>query len=318
MSNRSLVTSLKKFWRSPWGRTSQTILSLAVLFFFARMVDWSAVWSDVQLLTWPWVCLIGALALLRNLWLGLRFQLLVSPFARLPLGQLVEQYFIAGMFNMLLPSAFGGEGVRGVLVARAGVPASETVFLILLERLLGLASLLCLSAVSALWFPPAAQWLGWWLWAVVVAGVVGLWGVFFTRIPVPTFGFQILQRVTDIITQLRAHRWQMLGVFGLSLVLQINSVSISIIIGTALGLPVPLAAYFALVPLVWVAMMVPGAPGGVGLREGAFTLLFTTLPLLAIPAESSMALSLLTYASLLFNALVGGAVFLWAANRKHS
>ena len=78
------------------------------------------------------------------------------------------------------------------------------------------------------------------------------------------------------------------------------------IVASALGLSVSLMAFFLIVPIAIVVMMIPVSINGIGVREGLFVLL---LGVHGVPQAESLAYAWIIYALLLLQGLIGGVVF---------
>ena len=74
----------------------------------------------------------------------------------------------------------------------------------------------------------------------------------------------------------------------------------------ALGIKVPLAAYFFIVPVVDIISTLPLSISGLGLREGGYVFMFK---LLGIEAAKGFACGLLVLAVVLISGLMGAIVY---------
>jgi len=97
------------------------------------------------------------------------------------------------------------------------------------------------------------------------------------------------------------------GVFGISifltLVLQVLFLMVVWIVGQAFGVNAPFETYLLLVPLTAIAAALPGAPpGGWGVGEGAFILLFGFA---GVPPEQALAMSVISRMSVVALSLLG-------------
>jgi uncharacterized membrane protein YbhN (UPF0104 family) len=92
----------------------------------------------------------------------------------------------------------------------------------------------------------------------------------------------------------------------LSFLLQANVVLYHWIVANALGVSVSLTAFFLIVPIAIVVMMIPVSINGIGVREGLFVLL---LSVHGVPQAEGLAYAWVIYALLLLQGLIGGVVF---------
>ena len=94
---------------------------------------------------------------------------------------------------------------------------------------------------------------------------------------------------------------------GWSLLVQAGGAIAVGLMARALGVSLPLAVWFAVVPLVALAMVLPISISGVGVREGGLALLLAPL---GVPAEQAVAIGLLWFLSTIFAGVIGGVLFL--------
>jgi len=94
--------------------------------------------------------------------------------------------------------------------------------------------------------------------------------------------------------------------FGVSLIYQFAGIVSPFLIALTLDLNVPFSFFLAVMPVIWVIMMVPISIAGLGVREGAFILFFVQQ---GVTTESALLLSLLFLGLSLVLALVGGIIY---------
>ena len=83
--------------------------------------------------------------------MALRWQLLLeAKHVSVPLGWLTRTYFVALFAGQFLPAAIGGDAVRVVELGRRTGDAPEAVASVLIDRLVGLVSLVVLAIVAVL------------------------------------------------------------------------------------------------------------------------------------------------------------------------
>lgn len=246
----------------------------------------------------PGLLFLVPLFSLARIWISaLRFHVLLSPMHSIDRVALARQYFVAAYANNFLPTAVGGDALRIAMLRRERVPGRLALSLVLVERFVGVAVLAALSVAGAILVELPAPILG-----IIIALALGIGACVFAlwrQLRVPAQG----RRSRLIPRNLQLDGGTLGLVFAWSLVLQLCSVGLSWVVGMALGVVLPFGAYLALVPLVWVLTMLPLTVGGVGLREAGFVYLFGTL---GVGSELSLAISLGTYAGLLFSGIFGG------------
>jgi hypothetical protein len=92
----------------------------------------------------------------------------------------------------------------------------------------------------------------------------------------------------------------------LSVVLQINVVTMYYALGRALEFPLAFREYFVIVPLALFVMLVPVSINAIGVREGIFVLLLAAF---GIGAAEAIALAWLEYGIVLLYGIFGGVVY---------
>lgn len=247
--------------------------------------------------------------------------LLASHGTRVSLGYLFTSNMVAVFFNNLLPSTVGGDGVRAYDSWRAGAGKAVALTVILVDRVSGLLALLLFVGAALLFWPlvdigalpiPAA--------AIGLIGAVVL-VVAMVLLAAPTLIHAILRRVKhpfvrrfsdaaeragSALTLLASSRRTLAKVLGLSLLLQTNVVIHYYIAAQALQLGVPLISFFLVVPLGVIVTMLPVTINGLGLREGAFTMLLAPF---GVTRPEAVAFAWLIYGFILLQGVLGGLVY---------
>lgn len=272
--------------------------------------------------------LLGAavlLVLLDRALMAWRWSVLLRSLDRTVLpsfGTILRIFFVSTFVGSFLPASIGGDAVRAFSLSRHRVGAGDAVASVLLDRMLGVLSLLLLGLVGLVLVGDAAP-TGAIRLAVAVTGLgclVGTvlvfssraerWGAAWCeRLP---FG-RIRALAAETITALRryaAHRAALLVVLAASTGVQLLRVVQAYLIGTALGMTQPIPHYVALVPLVLLVMLLPVTVNGIGTSQAAFILLFRPL---GTPDAEAFALSVLFVALGLVGNLPGA--FLYASRR---
>lgn len=214
-------------------------------------------------------------------------------------------------FNTVLPGGAGGDIARAVLVAKDTDKKAAVVGTVLLDRLIGLGTLLVIGLATA-----SLQWgrsefrqpilaLG----VMVGAGAVGAL-VYLS----PLINREWLRRkwpaianVDEVLTLVK--RRPMLMALGVLLSVAGQTLAIFAYYGLAQGLHftgVTPAQCFALVPIYAVVNALPISFGGLGVGEAAAVYLFG---LMAMAPEQAAALALLYRACVIAVSLPGGVIF---------
>lgn len=244
---------------------------------------------------------------------AVRWALVLGPAAP-PVTFLCRVYFIGWFFSLFLPTSVGGDAARAVALSRGGAPAGEGVASILLERILGVLALIAYFVVGAVVATPGAQGLlshmrlripGWGVFVAIIVGVAAVaCGAHVTRrVRALT---PLLDAAGRLWREFRGSPSRMLRAVGVSLLVQALYILSWYQLGMALGLALPLRDLLLCVPLVSLAAMLPVTLSGLGVREGAWSLLLTPL---GIASANAVAFSLSYYVAGVAVGLVGGLLF---------
>jgi len=280
--------ALEAVWRA-LGRADPWLLALAFAMFFL----------GYGITAWRWRILLAAQGV------------------QAPLGYLVRSFMVAIFFNNFLPSTIGGDAVRVYDSWRAGGGKARAVAVVFTDRLFGMSALLLLAALALWWAPPAVAGLAGLrgFLALALLGVGGLLVAFFRGLGLPWLerwrrhpgpAGRVLDRLAEAVAAFRGRRDVVAKALGLSLLLQANVILHYLLIGWALHLPVPWPAYFLIVPIAILTMMLPVSINGIGVREGVFVFL---LGLYGVARPEALALAWIAFGFVLAQGVLGGVVY---------
>jgi hypothetical protein len=315
------MQSILSLWHNPTVRwLLRLIIAVSLLALLAVGVDWQATWQLLQH-TNLWLFLVGFLLLCsRNVIGAWRWRVLLQSRGYMPaFGALVHHYFVGTFFNLVLPTAVGGDVVRGYALHRCGTPPAVAASSILIERTLGVAALLA-TALGALLagghlFLDASVYLLVLGLSMACAGLMAgmFWQTRITR-PLPAWFpgslRPLLENVGQLIADIRTYGRDLHVLGGsllISLLLQLVSIFWYYVLALAVGATTPLLYYLIFIPLVAIASMLPVSISGIGVREGTFVVL---LGLVGMPAVTAVAISALIFLQTILQGLVGGVLLI--------
>lgn len=236
------------------------------------------------------------------------------PFSRLFIVSMKALYF-----NMVLPTAMGGDVIRGYALYKNANNRSAGVASVLVDRMVGMTAMVGIALFSVLWggrylegTPYTLPILGFAaLYFFVLCLLVTSWLKRIARfalqaLPLKNFSEKIMS-FFDVIYSYFAYKKTMGFALVLSLMLQIGVIFTYFFVAVIMNVHVSLFHFFLFMPVVWIISMLPVSIGGLGLREGAFIFLFTKV---GIPKEACFSLSILATAIAMFLGLLGGLFFL--------
>jgi glycosyltransferase 2 family protein len=240
---------------------------------------------DRALNAWRWIELLAAL----------------SPGSRPPFSTVLRIFFVSTFVGSFLPSV-GGDVYRAYSLSRYDVRLSESAASVLMDRVLGVLSMVLLSAAALAAAPqvPRNSWAGVSLAAAgtgcVIAGVV----VFSSRVastiqravrqlPWPRL-HRMASTLTDAVRRYANHHGELVRVLAASVMVQALRVLQAFCLGRAIGIDVGLGMFFVFIPIAVLMMQLPITVSGLGVAQGAFVWLFGQV---GVAAAAATALSLL-------------------------
>jgi len=262
------------------------------------------------------------LGLLRNVTFAYRWRATLSAGGvKVPLLKLIRLYLVAGFFNLVLPTALGGDVVRGYgLVSRLDDKLSAATS-VLVERIIGLLTLTCVALTSLLL---GGDVMGLssgpllWILAGTLIGIV----VIVLALDAPMVGRAVgrirsvgpwevgppFQRVYVALRQFVEQRRRLWPCFLLSIISQVLAILAIWALASAISLDVAPLYFFIVVPMIWVVTMIPVSVNGLGLREGAYVFFFARA---GVSESAALLLAFLDVGRLLALGLVGGVVYVF-------
>jgi uncharacterized protein (TIRG00374 family) len=214
--------------------------------------------------------------------MALRWQmLLAAKDVPVGLGWLTRTYFVALFAGQFLPAAIGGDAVRVVELGRLTHDAPEALASVLIDRLVGLMSLVGLAVVAVLVSGAGSRpgvVLAEAAFGIAAAGALAL--LFSSRLRGAVARWlepraegrrlAVGQRFYDALHAYRAHRRTLAVVGVLALAVQAARVGVIWMLVRALGLHVPDSVVLLAGPVVFAALALPVSLNGIGVREAVF------------------------------------------------
>jgi uncharacterized membrane protein YbhN (UPF0104 family) len=263
------------------------------------------VFADRALMAYRWVALLCT----------------IDTGRRPPIAPLMRIFFVSTFVGTFLPASVGGDIVRSYSLARLNVDAGDAVASVLMDRLLGVASIF-LMAVAGLWF--ARDLAG---NRAVVAGLVAAGGACAAALLlifsppagrtasrlVAVLPFDAVRRgsarVVDSVRKYSAHSRSLVSVLACSVAVQALRVVQAYYLGRGLGIDAPASTYFAFVPLILLVMLLPVTFNGLGTAQAAFVWFFAEA---GVAAPAAFALSILFIALGVVGNLPGALLYAFA------
>lgn len=292
----------------------QITISTVLLALILRQVHWADVWDALRRIDLIWLTVAWGLFLLGVVVRAARWQILLDALGvHRPLPELAAWYFVGSFFNVILPTGFGGDVVRAAELSQDTGRPGPVVNSVIVDRYLGIMVLLAMGLVAGLLRSDTASGgIFAFTAALFLGGLLAAWllrRTWWARLAHRDDPVGRAVRILRLPVLAEAvapydHRTMARGLAA-SLVFNLLQIGWNVAIGWGLGLRLPWAVYFALVPLTAVALLLP-AFGGLGVRELSYVSLFGSMGVLQ---ASALALSLGVYLITVATGLIGGVLY---------
>jgi len=221
-------------------------------------------------------------------------------------------YFVGMYFNLFLPTSLGGDVLKVHFLSREEGRRVLAAYSVVGDRLCGLIAMLLLGAAAVQLKPDLLP--GHFVMILSLGGLVivcGLIGLPFFHRALRSLWPRISQHMTGLLVLWQRPR-MIAVVLGLSFCLQALGMGAVALLGVGIGIEIPLAFYFASLPLVTIATLIPISFSGIGVREGAFVYF---LGLKGIQPEPALCLGLLFFSVQVASSLLGGLAYAMGFHR---
>lgn len=301
---------------------AKLIFSVAIILFIIRKIDWTT-FNDLINRADPFLIVLAFILIIaERVWAAFKWRVLLSVRTtgtrNVPMWNLFCIYSIGAFWGLFLPSSLSTDVVRGYYLHKELKDSALAAASVIVDRMLGLFSLLFLCVVSVLLFNPVfgRQMT---MFVLVLSVIVGLLAViahlefipdylekkfvFFSGRPLG----QKLMAMHRAFLSFKKHPALMLKSFGYALVLQFIRVIAIYVTAKAFAVEAEFVKFFLVVPATVMLIMVPISVGGLGVREGAFVGLFS---LVGVPVTEAFAISVTNSIMVTIIALSGGVIYL--------
>ena len=315
-----------------FARAARVVIAAGLTALLLWHSDPKAVWQAARDADWRFIVLACVLVAIDRVLMAYRWWTLLAPLdapggagqvgRRPPLGTVMRIFFVSTFVGTFLPASVGGDAVRAYGLSKEGVQGVEAVASVLMDRLLGVVSILMVAIAGAILarelidiralFPALA------LLTVLCAAALAV--VFSPRAAIGVARLLALlprgrdtgTRLVTAIQRYATLHLPMINVLLCSIAVQVLRVLQTYCLGLALGLAVPLGVYFALVPIILLIVLMPITINGIGTTQAGFMWLFGRAGVANAPA---FALSVLFLAIAVVGNLPGGLLYLFGGKR---
>ncbi|RME45134.1 MAG: UPF0104 family protein [Chloroflexi bacterium] len=291
-------------------------LSLGLLIFLVTRVDVRATAEAFRGARWWYLMAALALYLAGVPLRAYRWQGLLSALhVAVPLRRLVSLYFVGTFFNNILPTGVGGDVVRAYELSKDGAGAAAAASTVLVDRAAGLLVLLAVALISTLFsFRMIDLNL-----ALVIAGIslgsfagvaVLLWDDLWRKVArhLPALRRLLARRGLEAFYRsLQVYRGRaVVKALVLSFIFNVVLIAVNYLIALSMGVNISLWYFLLFIPLISFSLILPVSVSGLGVREGAYVLLFGQA---GVTAPLALAMSFAFYALNVATGLIGGVIY---------
>jgi hypothetical protein len=306
------------------------LVAVVLLVVFLWRSDPAEVWHTVTQAKLGPLLVAAVLVLVDRALMAWRwFELLrpIEPKGLPAFGRILRIFFVSTFVGTFLPASIGGDAVRAYSLTRHGVAAGDSLVSVMLDRMLGVLSLLLMALVSVFLVRDLSAGAGLVLALVATGSACALTAslIFSARAEALAVGLvshlpwgrvrHLGEAVVGATRRYSTYRGSLLLVLMGSLGVQVLRVVQAWYLGLSLGVMQPLTVYFAYVPLILLIMLLPVTVNGIGTSQAAFVWLFG---LTGTGDAQAFALSVLFVALGLVGNLPGAALYAFDGNNHRS
>lgn len=299
------------------------VLGLGVLAYLVWRTEMDLLLSTLLGVSAAWLLGAVGVQLVGKLVWSLRWSALLRIYKKQArLWTLMKAIYVGQFFNNFLPTSVGGDLARGYWIRDERDDYERSMFIILLERFIGLVTMGYVALPALIWlilrsggFPETNLVILIVVLLVLCVGFLALQPSVFrtTEALVRIVPILWLRKYRDAIQRglerLQSGGTLRLRVYLLSVLVQFVGIGFYYALGQAIGLELVGWHYVVIVPLVNVATMLPITFNGLGVREGSIVLL-TRLLGANVRVDQALALGLLASALTALVSLLGGLFYI--------
>lgn len=273
--------------------------------------------NALRRVSWGWLAAALVLVIADRALMAYRWMALLGASTRPPFWRMLRIFFESSFVGAFLPSV-GGDVARAWALARVGVAGAQSVASVLMDRLLGVVSILMAGAVGLAIAPVAfnRSVLVTSIAVLSLACIAAMLLVFsraVDRAANASIGWvrpaslgRTLHRVLGALQDYRGQSRTLVIVLVASVGVQMLRIAQAWMLGRGLGMTAPFETYVAYIPIILLIMMLPVSVSGIGTGNVAFVFLFGQS---GVAAADAFALSVLFLLLGVAGTLPGGVLY---------
>ncbi|MCK4667319.1 flippase-like domain-containing protein [Candidatus Dependentiae bacterium] len=235
--------------------------------------------------------------------------------------KLIKFTLIGFFFNLFMPTAVGGDIIKGYLLGKSSGKMENGSMTVLVDRFIGILTIFSIGFVSAIFaFNSVADKRITIIVLVLFITLLAGMFIFLNRGVMKYFSklFDIfkLKKLKAIIKEFyesiylfKDKKLQVFYAFFTSILMQMINIFAIFVLSKALGMTVSYFYFLIFIPLIYVIQMIPISISGIGVRENSFVFFFG---LVGVPKEIALTLSLLYFSIFLIIGIIGAIVMIFS------
>jgi len=300
------------------------IVGFGILFILSLSFDLSDALKSILKSNFLWVSLGLIIILFLRIIVVVRWKIILQ-YQKLyvPFIELVKINYISSALGQVLPGGIGGDLLRGYKLNKKYKQISNTTASILLDRILGIGSMLLLSLIGSILADLIGLKLSISNYLLLICTLFILVFYLTSKLRLDYFNFRftnnertkrLLKKISDIlisVTDFKKIRNIFPSVFLISLIIQLLRCMIFYFLYRAFGYDIDFIYFLIAIPITLVLAIIPISIAGLGIREGSLIYFFTTV---GVPAETSIGVGILFHLLQILASLPG--VLMWVFEKK--
>ncbi len=233
-----------------------------------------------------------------------------------PYPTALKAYFIGMFVNCFGLGMVGGDVARGLLISQGQPKKTEGVASVVADRIHGLTvlSVIALLTSAILGNERVPPWLIQMLFALVL-GFITLWVVgpwTLTHLPMVS-NTKIATKLKQVAAIFPRDAKTLAIITTISVVFHTLQILLHAVMAEGLGVSIPLATLFVVIPFVNIASSLPISWNGLGVREKSYIFFLTAAPAI-MGVEQSVAFGALWLLAVTTSSAIGGIVALFSGD----
>jgi len=283
------------------------IVKISVSVLLIILILWkfpiSEIIANLQNIQFGWLLLCFLLSELVIVNQAFRWHyLLIVPKDQKPKFSVLLKYTAVGyFFNLLAPGGLGGDAYRSVALGKAHNVIASSVASVFVARILGLVALCLLFWLALPYTEQIPEQVIWFMAATTFFLLFFCLCIVFNP-----FNMGKLKVFAEKLREYKKYPLKLLAAMLGSLFMQVLVIFVQIAAFKSVGVSIPLAFVFAIMPVTILITAIPISFNGIGLREWSML----SLTAYTINSEQLLASLLLCYAVIILQALQGAIFYI--------